>query len=207
MRIPKKLHLALIGSKPDDAKRIEIDKKNRNILKDYEFHNWDSENCSELFNQSNDDLKKFFDTAIKLENWNAANNLIKTLALLKNGGWAIDLGQEFVSPPKPFERIPFVSGYQKKGGQLVSITSVWGAFPQQKFLRIMLSAYGKNPHEKILEMPSLAWINQVILSAGSRNNNSRQYLENIDVHLFPDYVFSNSEKAKNTYVINHENGE
>ena len=202
-RIPKEVHVVWVGPNEIPEKERKLLKINTNVLKDYRFTVWNNINFSSLIPSNLPELHKYVDHVIRLEKWAFLSDLIKVLAIQKYGGWAIDADNEFVGVPSAYERFRFVTGFENWNGKISPITAVWGAVPEHRFSQAMLSVYISNPPEILVSTPNTTWLTEILLMAGARLDNSRQYIEYIDVQLFPDYVFCGPPRDNETIALHH----
>lgn len=205
-RIPKKVHVVWVGPKAPPEKESRLIINNTKILKDYEFNLWGNENFTSLLPSGEKKLYDYVDEVTRAGKWAYLSDLIKVLALVKFGGWSIDADNEFFEPPTAFERMNFVSGFENYNGTLSPITAVWGAVPHHRFSNIMLSAYQRNSAEDIMSMPNTRWISDILVSSGTRCDNTQQYIDGLDVHLFPDYVFCGPYQPGHTISMHQFSG-
>ena len=102
--------------------------------------------------------------------------------------------------------MPFVSGFGSVAGKLSPFSSVWGAVPQHKFSRLMLSAYTNHSSTALLASRSIEWVSRALISSGTKCDDTRQYVDKLDVHLFPSSIFSGQKTTSGAFVVNHTVG-
>ena len=203
-QIPKNIHIAWTGPSPMEFGQVQAIEKMRNTIEGYQIHIWNENTYKDLLPSFGASFDRFILAAKKTKNWRAFNEFVKVLALVKYGGWAISCSDEFIKAPNPFSRIPFVSGFCRSGGSLYPITTVWGAMPQHKFSRLMLSAYNHHSPETILSSENIEWLRNFLISAGATCNDSRQYIDELDIHLFPASVFSSTHSDEGSFVVSSD---
>lgn len=200
--IPKIAHVVWVGGNPMPEKEAYCLARNREVLSDYQVHLWTDDNVGELVPDI-EPLRNFLEYARQERKWAFFSDLIKVLALVRIGGWSVDADNEFFVPPDRFARMHWVSGFENWHGRISPITAVMGAVPHHRFSKTLLGVYSSNSPEEITSMPNTAWISNLLVQAGAVNNNERQYVEQYDVQLFPDHVFSGPEKTSETVAHHH----
>jgi len=199
--IPKKVHVVWLGGPmPDREKRFL--ENNKKILHDYEVNLWGNENFLDLINDH--PVKNFVTRAIEIKKYAFASDAIKLIALEKYGGWSIDADNEILKSFDDFLNYSFVTGFEKYK-HYSPVTAVWGAIPNHKFTKILLNEYLTRDFDYLTWKPNTKWITEILLSHGVKNDNSRQRIDDIDLELFPDYVFC-GPKTDKTYSLHHFNG-
>ncbi len=202
--IPKIVHTVWLGGPMPDRERAFFENK-RVILQEYAHKLWNEENIGEIMPPGLQ-LQNFLAIAIENRKWAFASDLIKTLALVRIGGWALDADNEVVAPLAAFERMHWVSGFENYQGHISPITAVWGAVPRHRFSMWMLGIYAANPPELLFSRPNTEWISDCLVLAGAARENRRQYIEPWDVQLFPHEVFCGPNVKGATCALHHFNG-
>lgn len=200
--IPQIVHVVWVGGQPMPEKEAYCLARNREVLSSHQVMLWTDDNIGELVPDV-EPLKTFLNFAAQQKKWAFVSDLVKTLALVRIGGWSIDADNEFFVEPNRFRRMHWVSGFENWHGRISPITAVMGAVPQHRFSKTLLAVYGNNDPAEITSMPNTAWISNILLQSGAVNNNERQYVEGCDVHLFPDHVFSGPDKTADTVAHHH----
>lgn len=200
--IPKIIHTVWVGPTAMPDKERTLFEKNQSILQDYTFKLWNNETIADIL-PKNKIIEDFVSYATAQKKWAFISDLVKVIALVKFGGWALDADNEIVAPLSPFERMHWVSGFELWNKKYAPITAVWGAIPYHRFSLWMLNYYLTETPEHILSMPNTRWISQAFLDAGIRIDNTRQYLEAFDVEIFPSQVFCGPPVSGQTVALHH----
>lgn len=200
--IPKIANIVWLGGEMPDREQIFLT-NNKMVLSDYKINLWGNDNYHELFDDAH--LKEFVDNAIQIKKYAFAADVIKLVALQKYGGWSLDADNEVLQTFDDFLHLSFVSGFEKFK-RYSPITAVWGAIPNHKFTNLLLEQYHLRDFNYLTTKPNTQWITEILIAAGAINNNSQQYIESLDVHLYPDYVFCGPKAENKTYSLHHFNG-
>jgi mannosyltransferase OCH1-like enzyme len=199
--IPRNIHIVWLGNAMPEREKSFFE-NNKKILFNYNVNLWGNDNFNELI--KNHPVEEFVLKAIGIKKYAFASDAIKLIALEKYGGWSLDADNEVLKSFDDFLDFSFVTGFEKYK-RYSPITAVWGAVPNHKFTKILLNEYLERDFEYLTWKPNTKWITEILLNYGVRNDNTRQRLEQIDVDLFPDYIFC-GPKTEETYSLHHFNG-
>ena len=204
--LPYILHLAWMSPNPMERKTIQNLERTKSVLAGFELKIWNNNTFGEIFKSGDKSFDSFLEAATATKNWQAINDFVKVFVSVKYGGWVADSTDEFVFAPKPFTRMPFVSGFGRVAGKLSPFSTVWGAMPQHKFSRLMLSAYTRHSSAALLSSRSIEWVSRALISSGAKCDDTRQYVDKLDVHLFQSSVFSGQKTTSGAFVVNQKMG-
>jgi mannosyltransferase OCH1-like enzyme len=191
--IPKKAHVIWLGGQEIPQKESYFIDKNKYVLKDYEFKIWNDDEIKELI-ALRPNLKNFSDYAFSNKIWAQLADLAKLLILEKHGGWTFDTDNQFIKPPDDHLNYNWVSGFENYAGRLMPITAVMAAVPEHKFTKYLITAYDTE------------WISNMLLRTGVKNDNSKQYIDILDLTLLPYSVFCATGVQEETVSFHHFSG-
>lgn len=209
MSIPKLIHYVWVGNKmPEKHKNIIA--RGKEAAVGYEFVLWDE---NKIFNEIKDDpIEPFAKRAYEEKKYAFFSDSIKLFASKKYGGWAIDADIEVMKPLDKFENYNCVTGFESIN---YPFTATWGSIPNHKFINLIIQKYYDSEknipttqyswYSWLTTRTNIAWIGDVIYENGVVKNNEYQYLEKIDVHLFPSYVFC-EPKSEKSYTVHYFTG-
>ena len=203
--IPKKAHVIWLGGKEIPKKEAHFIERNKSVLKDYEFKIWKDEEIKDLIS-AHPNLKSFSDYAFENKIYAQLADLGKLLILEKQGGWTFDTDNEFLKQPDNYLSYNWVSGFENYAGRLMPITAVMAAVPDHKFTKYLIAAYEQLDPRYICHRPNTEWISNMLLNTGVKNDNSRQYIEILDLNLLPYSVFCATGAQKETVSFHHFSG-
>ena len=204
--LPNLLHIAWMGPDPMERKMVQILESTKSVLSGFQLKIWNNNTFGEIFTSGDKSFGSFLEAATATKNWQAVNDFVKVFVSVKYGGWVADSTDEFVFAPKPFTRMPFVSGFGSDDGKLSPFSSVWGAVPQHKFSRLMLTAYTRHSSTALLSSRSIEWVSRALISSGAKCEDTRQYVDKLDVHLFPSSIVSSQKATPSAFVVSHRSG-
>lgn len=171
----------------------------------YKFVLWNEE---KIFTEiKNDFIEPFVLSAYKDRKYAFLSDAIKLFACYKYGGWAIDADVEIIKPFNTFENYNCISGFETAFG-VYAFTAVWGSISKHKFMKTLLNKYyDVNNYYWLTTIPNTTWIGgDFIKQHGGILNNTYQYIENLDIHLFPANIFCGSSQDPETYAVHHFTG-
>lgn len=202
-QIPKLIHYVWVGNEmPEKHKNIIT--TNKKVATQYEFVLWDEE---KIFNKiKNDPIEPFIHRAYKDKKYAFLSDAIKLFALQKYGGWSIDADVEIVKPLDDFESYNCVSGFESTDYAFVATL---GSIPNHKFINLLLSKYyDENNYDWLVTIANTGWVGgDIVPNHGNiLKNNTYQYSEELDVHVFPSYVFCGTKGYPDTYTVHHFTG-
>lgn len=200
--IPRVAHVIWVGGAPMPDKELFCLERNRQVLCDYELLLWGDDDIEHLV-AGLPQIKNFIVFAREARKWAFISDVLKTLLLVRFGGWVLDADNEFLQPPDAFRRFNWVSGFENWHGHRNPITAVMGASADHPFSRLLLSTYANSAPEELCAIPNTKWISQILYSHKMNPDNRRQYVESLDVELFPDYVFCGPRKDGEAVALHH----
>lgn len=200
--IPRVAHVIWVGGAAMPEKEAACLERNRQVLSQYELLLWGDDDIAALA-AGLPEVERFFEYARGARKWAFVADAMKMLILARFGGWVMDADNEFLQPPDAYGRFHWVSGFENWNGQQSPITAVMGALPDHRFTRILLSAYAKSPAPELCSVPNTRWISNVLYQHGMNKVNRRQYVEPLDVEIFPDYVFCGPRRDGPTVALHH----
>lgn len=203
--IPRQVNVVWVGGGAIPAKEIRCIDESRANLADYELRLWTDDDVPQIVDQ-HPGVRAFVEYAYSERKWAFLADMVKMYVLAADGGWVMDADNEFVSPPTPYERHHWVSGFENWRGILHPITAIMGSVPQHEFSRLLFSVYANNDPARISSMPNTHWISHILLSHGCRTDGTRQYVEPLDVELYPYSVFCAKERTRDTVAFHHFSG-
>lgn len=201
--IPKIYHVVWLGNEMPDREKKYLE-NNQKILKDYNFYLWNNTSYKKL--TKNKPLYNFVEWAIENKKFAFASDVIKLYAIKKFGGWALDADNEVLKTFDDFLEYSWVSGFEKYNGRLSPITAVWGSTPEHLFTDLLLHYYLDKSYEKIVSVPNTKWISKILVENGIVNDNTKQKLNDLNVTIFPDYVFCGPLVENLTHSLHHFKG-
>jgi mannosyltransferase OCH1-like enzyme len=202
MMIPRVAHVIWVGGAAMPEKETACLERNRDILSAYDLLLWGDDDIGPL-TEGLPEVTKFIDFARAQRKWAFIADAMKMLILSRFGGWVLDADNEFLQAPDAFGRFHWVSGFENWNGLQSPITAVMGAAPDHKFSKLLLSAYIKSPAPELCSMPNTRWISSVLYNHGMNRDNRRQYIEALDVEIFPDYVFCGPPRDGQSVALHH----
>jgi mannosyltransferase OCH1-like enzyme len=200
--IPRVAHVIWVGGAPMPEKEAACLERNRQVLSHYDLLLWGDDDIAPL-SAGLPEIARFFEHARANRKWAFMADAMKMLILVRFGGWVLDADNEFLQPPDAFERLHWVSGFENWNGLRSPITAVMGAVPDHRFSRLLASAYEKTPPAEICSVPNTRWISNVLYKHGMNRENRRQYVEALDVEIFPDFVFCGPAHDGQTVALHH----
>jgi mannosyltransferase OCH1-like enzyme len=200
--IPKKLHIVWLGDEMPEKEKNFL-QNNKKVLDGYEINLWGNDTVHSLI--ANHPIENFVHRAIEIKKYAFASDAIKLIALDKHGGWSIDSDNEILQTFDSFLEHSWVSGFEKYK-HYSPITAIWGAIPNHKFTKLLIQQYLDRDFEYLIWKPNTKWITEILLSYGARNDNTQQRIEELDIDLYPDYVFCGPHIEGKTYALHHFKG-
>lgn len=200
--IPQVAHVVWVGGAPMPPKEAACLERNRHVLSGYEFLLWGDDDIEPLC-AGLPALRAFIEFARAAKKWAFVSDAMKALLLVRFGGWVLDADNEFLQPPDAFGHLNWVSGFENWNGQHSPITAVMGAAPDHRFSRMLLSAYLNSQPQLLCAIPNTLWISDILYRHGMNRDNRRQYIDTLDVEIFPDYVFCGPPKDGDTVAVHH----
>lgn len=200
--IPRLAHVIWVGGAPMPEKEAACLDRNRQVLSGYDFFLWGDDDVEQL-SAGLPQVQAFIEFARAGRKWAFVSDAMKMLLLVRFGGWVLDADNEFLQPPDAFGRFNWVSGFENWNGHRSPITAVMGASPDHRFSRLLLSAYATSPPEQICAIPNTKWISDILYRHGMNRDNRRQYIDALDVEIFPDHVFCGPPKDGETVALHH----
>ena len=194
--IPKVLHTVWVGTDMPSRER-DLWAKNREVLEGYDIH---------IIRESivPDNLKPYLNYVWQTKKWAFVSDILKVLALKKFGGWVSDADVEFFKTLDGFNSC-WVSGFENWRGHILANTAVWGAIPEHKFTNKILDIYLTHSPEDIMRKPNTKWISDILVENGAKIDNTEQYIESVDVKLYPHEIFC-GPKSEKSVSVHHFNG-
>lgn len=202
--IPKLAHVVWVGGQPMPDRFKQMHEANKSILSrdGYELQLWDDSLCSALI-QKEPSIWRFLELAYAQRQYAFVSDCIKMLVLDRLGGWVLDADNEVVGSLEPYATHGWVSGFEHWGGAYHPITAAMGAEPGHKFSAELLSAYKTSTPEALLRLPNTQWISDILWSFGMNTENKQQYLEWLDVTIYPSEIFCGPVRTSDTVILHH----
>lgn len=200
--IPRMAHVIWVGGAPMPEKEAACLERNRQVLSHYDLLLWGDDDVAQL-TDGLPEVARFIDFARMHRKWAFIADAMKMLILTRVGGWVLDADNEFLQPPDAFGRFHWVSGFENWNGLQSPITAVMGAVPDHRFSKLLLSAYARSPANELCSVPNTRWISNVLYNHGMNRDNRRQYVEPLDVEIFPDHVFCGPRRDGQSVALHH----
>lgn len=205
--IPRLAHSIWVGNNhiPEKEKFcLEINREKLGSF-GYDFKIWTDKDVINLID-GNEKLKLFFEYAYACRKWAFISDCVKMILLTRFGGWVLDADNEVLKSFDPFSRHHWVSGFENYHGQYAPITATMGGVPDHKFSRMLLDVYQSNSPENICNVPNTRWISSVLIKNGMNIKNKRQYIDALDVEIFPAEIFCGPNATEDTVTLHHFSG-
>lgn len=203
--IPRLAHVFWVGGAPMPKKEAQCLERNAEVFGGYELVLWGDEDLPMLC-ASQPEIARFMDHAREHRKWAFMADAMKMLVLARFGGWAFDADNEFLQPPDAYARLHWVSGFENWRGLHSPITAVMGAVPGHAFTHALLAVYARSAPERMCGVPNTRWISDTLYQHGMNRDNRRQYVEALDVEIFPDHVFCGPRIDGQTVALHHFSG-
>lgn len=203
--IPKVINVIWVGGGDLPEKEARCIGLTRERLVGYEFRLWGDDDVPFIVDRY-PLLQRFVEYAYENKKWAFLSDMVKMYILVEFGGWVMDADNEFVCPPSAYERHHWVSGFENWKGLVHPITAIMGAVPQHSFSRLLLSAYVSNDPNRLCEVPNTRWISHLLEKNGCRKDDTRQYIDALDVQVYPHSVFCATTKMPETVAFHHFSG-
>jgi len=200
--IPRMAHVIWVGGAPMPEKETACLERNREVLSHYDLLLWGDDDIAPL-TEGLPEVARFIEFARAHRKWAFVADAMKMVILARHGGWVLDADNEFLQAPDAFSRFHWVSGFENWNGLQSPITAVMGAVPDHKFTKLLLSAYINSPHAELCSVPNTQWISRVLCNHGMNRDNRRQYVEALDVEIFPDHVFCGPRRNGHSVALHH----
>jgi mannosyltransferase OCH1-like enzyme len=200
--IPRLAHVIWVGETTMPEKERACLERNRQVLSEYDFLLWGDSDI-DLLTAGLPSVRTFINFARANKKWAFVSDAMKTVLLVRLGGWVLDADNEFIRAPDEFHRLHWVTGFENWNGIRSPITAIMGAVPDHRFSRLLLSVYANSPPEQICAIPNTRWISDILYRHGMNRENRRQYIDALDVEIFPDYVFCGPDKNDETVALHH----
>jgi len=196
-----------VGASEMPIKEATCVERTRKVLdaSGYSFQLWDNDMVMNLASNW-PDAQDFLKIAFEQSKWAFIADCAKAMILVKTGGWVLDADNELLQPLLPFRRFHWVSGFENFKGMYLPITAVMGGVCGHKFSRRLLRVYSKSNVDAIFSMPNTSWISKILVDEGMNLRNERQYIEKLDVEIFPEDTFCGTNPTENTVSIHHFSG-
>lgn len=202
--IPNIAHTIWVGGNNIPEKEAYCISKNSEMFNEsgYIFKIWgDKEvlNFTEIYPE----LKIFFNSAYEQKKYAFISDCAKALILTHYGGWVLDADNEIIKSLSPFQRMNWVSGFENWQGNKLPITALMGGCPYHSFSQLLLRHYLEVEPEILFSMPNTRWISEILFENKMNSNDKRQYLDSLDVEIFPSDYFCGPEITNNTFALHH----
>lgn len=200
--IPTTMNAIWVGGGAMPDKEVECIRRSKAVLQGYTFKMWGDEELAEV-SLSLPALAPFIQYARENRRWAFLSDMLKAYILATEGGWVMDADNEFIQKPDAFLRHHWVSGFESWNGLLHPVTAIMASTPGHPFSRVLLSVYMNNPPEAICSRPNTAWISEIFVQHGAIKNDARQFIESLDVQIYPHEVFCATEVTPETVAFHH----
>jgi mannosyltransferase OCH1-like enzyme len=201
--IPKIIHSVWVGDNlmPKREKDLLIHNKKFSRDHNYVYNLWNNETIGEICPEGSS-LHKFVSEALRKKKYAHASDCLKLLALKKYGGWSIDSDNKLLDSFDVFLEHNWVSGFELYKNRKFPITAVWGAIPNHPFTQKLLNYYESEDFSSIIKIPNTEFISKILINSGGIiNNDTEQYSEELDVYLYPHWVFCTAyEDERKSYA-------